>query len=304
MFNRSCKLMLAAGMLVATAAQAGTSTIPCADGKRYYDLARKAGAEQDFEKAAQWLGKSVEACDSYAAWHLMGTAFQKERKLKESLQAYEQAVEHADTSDEAAVSLARYGQVLALNGQRFEALATLDRAIERHSNAPSWMRENARQLDHSLVDTPISSDSIKRSLSSQEFGLLSVDSLASSKLGAEGPEKTRVRIPINYKLDSTELDALTSENIEELGKVLASEDYQGRDFTLVGHTDVRGSLEHNHNLSERRARAARDELVQKFPTLEDRLHVEGAGETMPKYPGEGLPEADHRLNRRLEIFVD
>ncbi len=304
MFNSSCKLILAAGAVVALAAQAGNASIPCADGKRYYDLARKAGAQQDFDKAAQWLGKSVEACDSYAAWHLMGTAYQKERKLEESLHAYEQAVEHAETADEAAVSLARYGQVLALNGQRFEALATLDRAIERHSNAPSWMRENARQLDHSLVDTPISSDSIKRSLSSQEFGLLSVNALASSKLAGAEPEKTRVRIPINYKLDSTELDELTSENIEELGKVLASEDYQGRDFTLVGHTDVRGSWEHNLGLSERRAQAARDELVQKFPTLQNRLHVEGAGEAKPKYRGESLPEADHRLNRRLEVFVD
>lgn len=304
MFKRSTNLIAAAGVVVTFAAHAADAAIPCADGKRYYDLARKAGAQQDFEKATEWLNKSVGACDSYAAWHLMGTAFQRERKLKESLHAYEQAVAHAGTQDEAAVSLARYGQVLALNGQRFEALATLDRAIERHSNPPSWMRENARQLDHSLVDTPISSDSIKRSLSSQEFGLLSTDRLASSGLAGGDEEKTRVRIPINYKLDSTELDTLTSENIAELGKVLASETFDGRAFTLVGHTDVRGSWQHNMNLSERRAEAARDELIQQFPTLAGRLRVEGAGEAKPKYRGESLPEADHRLNRRLEVLVD
>ncbi|WP_165787186.1 OmpA family protein [Pseudohalioglobus lutimaris] len=304
MFFRSCKYILAAGVLLAIAAQAGNAAIPCADGKRYYDLARKAGAQQDFEKAVQWLDKSVEACDSYAAWHLLGTAYQKQRKLKESLNAYEHAVEHADTTDEAAVSLARYGQVLALNGQRFEALATLDRAIERHSNPPSWMRENARQLDHSLVDTPISGESIKRSLSSQEFGLLSINTVAGRKLADGEAEKTRVRIPINYKLDSTELDAQTSDNIEELGKVLASEDYQGRTFTLVGHTDVRGSWQHNLGLSERRAEAVRDTLVQQYPTLEARLEVKGAGEAKPKYLGEDLPEADHRLNRRLEVYVN
>lgn len=304
MLNRTCKYMLAAVVLLAITAQVANAAVPCADGKRYYDLARKAGAQQDFAKATQWLSKSVGACDSYAAWHLLGTAYQKERKLKESLNAYEQAVTHAETSDKAAVSLARYGQVLALNGQRFEALTTLDRAIERHSNPPSWMRDNARQLDHSLVDTPISGESIKRSLASQEFGLLSASSMASSKLAGGEAEKTRVRIPINYKLDSTELDELTSENIEELGKVLASDAYEGRAFTLVGHTDVRGSWGHNLGLSERRAEAARNELVQKFPVLGARLRVEGAGEAKPKYRGEDLPEADHRLNRRLEIFVN
>lgn len=304
MLNRSCKHMFAASIVLAMSAQASNAAIPCADGVRYYDLARKAGAQQDFTKATQWLSKSVEACDSYSAWHLMGTAFQKERKLKESLNAYEHAVEHAETSDESAISLARYGQVLALNGQRFEALTTLERAIERHSNPPSWMRDNARQLDHSLVDSPISGESIKRSIASQEFGLLSVAGMASSNLPGGDIEKVRVRIPINYKLNSTELDELTSENIEELGKVLASGDYEGRAFTLVGHTDVRGSWEHNLGLSERRAEAARDELVQKFPALDDRLSVEGAGEAKPKYRGEKLPEADHRLNRRLEIFVN
>ena len=100
------------------------------------------------------------------------------------------------------------------------------------------------------------------------------------------------------------MDALTSENIMELGKVLASENFDGRAFTLVGHTDVRGSWEHNMSLSERRAQAARDELVQKFPTLAGRLRVEGAGEGRPKYRGDSLPEADHRLNRRLEVLVD
>lgn len=304
MSTRACKRILATGVMLAITTQVGNAAIPCEVGKRYYDLGRKAGAQQDFARASEWLNKSVEACDSHAAWHLMGTAYQKERKLQESLSAYEQAVEYAESSDEAAVSLARYGQVLALNGQRFEALTMLDRAIDLHSNAPSWMRENARQLDHSLVDTPISGESIKRSLASQEFGLLSVSSIASGNLAGSEPGKTRVRIPINYKLDSTELDDLTSENIQELGRVLASDEYAGRSFTLVGHTDVRGSWEHNLGLSKRRAQAARDELVQDFPALDGRLQVEGAGKGAPKYRGEDLTEADHRLNRRLEIFVN
>ncbi|MFV0278478.1 MAG: OmpA family protein [Parahaliea sp.] len=300
---KNCKEVVSIGMLLVAVNHTLAAGVSCSDGQRYYDLGRKAGAQQDFEQAARWLNKSVQACDSYVAWHLLGAAYQKERKLEQALRAYEQAVQFAQDSDRAAVSLARYGQVLALNGQRFEALTMLDRAIDSHSNPPSWMRENARQLDHSLVDKPISGDSIKRSLASQEFGLLSANGPASGRFGG-ADDRIKIRIPINYKLDSVEMDELTSDNIEELGRVLASDNYQGHTFTLVGHTDVRGTRDHNFTLSEQRAEAAREELLQKFPALGNRLQVEGAGESKPKYRGEDLPEADHRLNRRLEVFVN
>ncbi|MEQ8516025.1 MAG: hypothetical protein RIC38_10510, partial [Chromatocurvus sp.] len=42
--------------------QASSADISCADGKRYYNLARQAGASQDYEKAVEWLQKSVGAC--------------------------------------------------------------------------------------------------------------------------------------------------------------------------------------------------------------------------------------------------
>ncbi|WP_187275885.1 OmpA family protein [Parahaliea aestuarii] len=282
------------------ASQAG---IPCEDGKRYYGLAQQAGSSQDFDKAVDWLNKSLTACDSYSAWHLLGTAYQKQRKLEDALTAYEQATLHATRQEQAALSMARYGQVLALNGQRFEALTMLERAIEAHPNPPSWMRENARELDQSLVESPISSDAIKRSLASQQFGLLAINAI-DSKNGPERQEKATVRIPINYKLDSVEMDELTAGNIDELGKVLSSTEYAGKTFTLVGHSDVRGSWDHNLALSEQRADAARQALERRYPSLQGRLRVTGAGEARPKYPGERIPEADHRLNRRLEVIVN
>ncbi|WP_157976450.1 OmpA family protein [Parahaliea mediterranea] len=284
----------------ALASQAG---IPCDDGKRYYGLAQQAGAAQDFDKAADWLQKSITACDSYAAWHLLGTAYQKQRRLEDALAAYEQATLHATRQDQAALSMARYGQVLALNGQRFEALTMLERAIEAHPNPPSWMRENARELDQSLVESPISSDAIKRSLATQQFGLLAMNAIEGQN-GPQQQEKATVRIPINYKLDSVEMDELTGGNIDELGKVLSSADYADKTFTLVGHTDVRGSWDHNLTLSQQRADAARQVLERRYPSLQGRLRVTGAGEARPKYPGERLPEADHRLNRRLEVIVN
>lgn len=292
-----------ASALLAGDLQASSGSIACDDGKRYYNLAREAGSLQDFDQAIDWLRKSVTACNSYAAWHLMGTAYQQLRDLEESLAAYEQAVVHANDQDQAAISMARYGTVLALGGRRFEALTMLERALEAHSNPPSWIRESARDLDLSLTEAPISSDSIKRSLASQEFGLLALSQIE-NKTAVAKANKARIRIPINFKLDSAEMDELTDGNIEKLGKVLASEEHEGKTFTLEGHTDIRGAWDHNLTLSMRRAEAVRNALEAGFPPLTGRLRVVGAGEARPKYPGEDLPESDHRLNRRLEVFVN
>lgn len=276
----------------------------CPEGNRYLDLAKKSGSQQDFSQAVTWLERSVESCDSYDAWHLMGMAQQKQRNLKEALNAYSQAAELAPNDQSAAISIARYGQTLALNGQRYEALTMLERAMDMHPNPPSWIQNTAKQIDLNIVDQPISRESIKRSLSTQEFGLLA--SVRSNTKGGSKSDTTssRIRIPINFEYDSINLDELTQKNLAQLGAVLSEDKYHDRTFTLIGHTDVRGTTQYNHNLSESRAEAIEQELVENFPELKGRLKIKGAGESSPKYKGQKISEDEHRLNRRLEVFIN
>lgn len=292
------------GLALAMLLQAQTVWGNCAEGNRYLDLARKSGGKQDFAQATKWLERSVEACDSYDAWHLMGVAQQKQRNLGDALDAYSEAVEHAPNRNSAAISVARYGQVLALNGQRYEALTMLERALDMHSNPPSWIREAAKEIDLNIVNQPISRESIKRSLSTQEFGILSSARLPNSAKSRSKKSETRIGIPINFKFDSIELDSLTQANLTQLGAVLAEPQYGDKSFTLIGHTDVRGAVDYNFTLSESRATAIHDALVSEYPALKGRLKVEGAGETTPKYSGTRISEEEHRLNRRLEVFVN
>lgn len=281
------------------------AAIPCDEGQRYYKLAMKSGSAQDFAKASQWLGKSIQACESYEAYHLQGTAKQKQRLLEDSLKAYEKAVELAPSQDKAAISVARYGQVLSLNGQRFEALTMLERAISMHSQAPAWMRDTAKELDRSLAAKPVSGESIKRSLATQEFGILSSSRFkGETQKTTSQPGKTKIGIPINFEYNSTAMDALTSANMQQLGEALTDGAYKDRTFTLVGHTDVRGDWGYNLELSRLRAQAARDTLLSSYPSLRGRLSIKGEGEASPKYKGENVSDADHRLNRRLEVFVN
>jgi len=69
---------------------------------------------------------------------------------------------------------------------------------------------------------------------------------------------------------------------------------------VVGHTDRSGSAAYNLNLSKRRAKDARDELVRQGIAGE-RITSEGKGETENFVPTEdGVKE---QLNRRTEVLI-
>jgi len=69
---------------------------------------------------------------------------------------------------------------------------------------------------------------------------------------------------------------------------------------VVGHTDTSGSAAYNLNLSKRRAKDARDELVRQGIDGA-RITSEGKGETEPfVQTGDGVKE---QLNRRTEVLI-
>jgi outer membrane protein OmpA-like peptidoglycan-associated protein len=75
---------------------------------------------------------------------------------------------------------------------------------------------------------------------------------------------------------------------------------------VAGHTDARGSTQHNQGLSERRARSVLDHLVGAGVDP-DRLTAEGHGETRPVAPNQrpdGSDDPDGRArNRRVEVVI-
>jgi outer membrane protein OmpA-like peptidoglycan-associated protein len=75
------------------------------------------------------------------------------------------------------------------------------------------------------------------------------------------------------------------------------------DFELVditGHADERGSAEYNLRLSQERALAVKDRLVQ-FGVNPARLTTIGYGTARPR--AEGHKESDWRQNRRVEFII-
>ena len=101
-----------------------------------------------------------------------------------------------------------------------------------------------------------------------------------------------------FRTDSAAIDPAGARALDEVADVLlANPDLRVR---IDGHTDARGKERYNELLSERRARAARDYLVQRGIAA-SRLEAQGFGETRPAAPNDG--EAGWQQNRRTEITV-
>lgn len=117
--------------------------------------------------------------------------------------------------------------------------------------------------------------------------------------------RTPVGMVMNLGEDSFLFDfdkaTLRPENREILSRIagvlLASHGYR---IYVYGHTDDVGEAGYNRRLSERRAQAVRDYLVQAgLP--EDLVEAKGFGEESPKVAGKS--EAARQKNRRVEIGV-
>jgi outer membrane protein OmpA-like peptidoglycan-associated protein len=86
-----------------------------------------------------------------------------------------------------------------------------------------------------------------------------------------------------------------------LAHALADSSMQGREFTFIGHSDIRGDDQYNLGLSLERAEAISERVVALEPSLKGRIHVEGHGSREPI--DTGTDERALRANRRLQVVI-
>ena len=72
--------------------------------------------------------------------------------------------------------------------------------------------------------------------------------------------------------------------------------------TVEGHTDSVGTDAYNQSLSEKRADAVRDVLVNQYGVGGDRLNAVGYGESRPV--ADNATEEGRAINRRVEAEVE
>jgi outer membrane protein OmpA-like peptidoglycan-associated protein len=101
-----------------------------------------------------------------------------------------------------------------------------------------------------------------------------------------------------FPFDSSDLLPAGRENLRNLANSLR--EHPETEVLIVGHTDMQGRADYNQRLSERRAAAAADVLASHGVP---RTRIRTVGRGMSEPITTGTTEADHQLNRRVEVAI-
>lgn len=107
-----------------------------------------------------------------------------------------------------------------------------------------------------------------------------------------------VDIEVYFDFASSDIATRAAETLAPLGKALADGRLAGGTFLIAGHTDGKGQPPYNLRLSQQRAEAVRQFLIDRFAIAPERLIARGYGSERLKNPKR--PTADE--NRRVQII--
>lgn len=268
---------------------AARSDDDCARAEQWFEQARTAAAPT---ARVALLTQAVQRCPTFSGWYALGRAHLDAETPQPALAAFEQARSLADAPSREGLALGRLAEAHRALGQTGEALAVLEAAFARYAATdppqppPEWLTALRRQLDLASADTILPASVLRATLdgSLRTRGIIVVP---------------RVRLHILFAYDSATLAAEGTAQIGELAQALAGLVEPRQRVRLIGHTDVRGSDEHNQQLSTARARSVAAALAERLPALAGRIDTEGHGKHEPLYPG--TDEESHRLNRRVVV---
>ena len=113
----------------------------------------------------------------------------------------------------------------------------------------------------------------------------------------------RLSLTFRFRDGSTDLDAHSTENLNDLARLLEAGLFRGQSVILAGFSDGSGASKANLDLSRTRATGILTALAAAAPTIAaaDLPRVEAFGEAMPMACDETT--AGRRLNRRVEVWL-
>lgn len=113
-----------------------------------------------------------------------------------------------------------------------------------------------------------------------------------------GGSGTRIPSRIQFEFNSDQLTPQGKLDLDTFGEALIT-DLRDSAVSLEGHTDAIGTDEYNQGLSERRAAAAKQYLMDSFGIPASRLSAMGMGKENPVAPNDD--EAGRSKNRRVDF---
>jgi outer membrane protein OmpA-like peptidoglycan-associated protein len=110
----------------------------------------------------------------------------------------------------------------------------------------------------------------------------------------------RVELDVKFDFDKSVVKEGSYADIKSLADFMKQ--YPQTTTTVEGHTDAIGSDAYNQGLSERRANAVRDVLVEQHGIDVNRVSAVGYGESRPVADNDS--ESGRAINRRVEAAVE
>src|SRR5690606_24447820 len=110
----------------------------------------------------------------------------------------------------------------------------------------------------------------------------------------------RVELDVKFDFDRAEVKSGSYDDIRNLADFM--KEYGQTSTVVEGHTDSVGTDAYNQRLSERRANAVRDVLVNQHGLDSSRIEAVGYGESRPV--ADNATEEGRAINRRVEAEVE
>ncbi|MWV13092.1 OmpA family protein [Pseudomonas sp. R-28-1W-6] len=117
---------------------------------------------------------------------------------------------------------------------------------------------------------------------------------------AEPAEPVRVELDVKFDFDKAAVKEESQGDIKALADFMSQ--YPQTTTVVEGHTDSVGTDAYNQGLSERRANAVRDVLVNQYGLSPDRVNAAGYGESRPV--ADNATSDGRAINRRVEAEVE
>jgi outer membrane protein OmpA-like peptidoglycan-associated protein len=225
-------------------------------------------------------------------------------EMEAQLQRVGQKVDEANEQSERALKRAEEAEASSREAARGRARAESEAESAHRNAADARVQADAAEADAETAREEAKlareeADRIKREWDKE------VDRLHESLSKIVETRKTALGLVMNLSEDYLKFDfdkaELRAENRELLSRIagilLTSKDYS---VSVYGHTDDVGTEDYNQNLSERRARAVRDYLVEAGLDAAI-VTTEGLGESQPLVPE--TTDVARAKNRRVEIGI-
>ncbi|MDX2322032.1 MAG: OmpA family protein [Moritella sp.] len=169
--------------------------------------------------------------------------------------------------------------------------------IQAKAAAPSTPTETVLMPEQVLQVNDLSDDDADGVITYREQCLNSVLGSQVNNVGCGGDTVNKVRqaLNVNFGNNSAVISARYFADIEALSDFMQR--YPDLDVVIEGHSSRQGSAELNMDLSQRRAQAVMDLLINKFGITTSRVSAIGYG--FERLLDEGNSKSAHKRNRRI-----